>query len=289
MDKRRPFLFITCAFAIYATVILVNSFHGSFYKWNLVFDYDFFFYLITIKTFRLGIIYIILLISTLFAIRNGNRERLIWAGVAFGFISLLPSLVSFQTLFHPVISVIFVIWMLTLILSIKRQGIEFVSLREKDDKTVIWWFIIYALIVLIPSLCKFIGNGYSAEAEDFESVFPIDFSYILYSSLGLSCISYSFIGYLLVRRLTWGYILSVVLLLSDYDHVFSLFNLYSAACITKIVNGSDLKFLEPIQLITTEVNLSLMQQSLNSLRGFVAVCLAIFILRRMREKPIQAS
>jgi hypothetical protein len=216
------------------------------------------------------IIYLVFLASTYFAVKGRQKERLVWTGLLLAFLGFYLGQFTYYA---------FIILMLIEFILNKGDTIDYRPVKKKDNRVIQVHFILYSVLIIIV--------GYLGLAEDFDGKALIIAVLISLPVIVLLCF---LITYLIMRKNRWGYIMAVVLLLMNYSGIIPRFrkSIDYAIFTINALDESDLTLVPIVDTLRNAIyNFGI--RYLFCLPSFMAIFLAVFILKRMREEPIRRS
>jgi hypothetical protein len=216
------------------------------------------------------IIYLAFLASTYFAVRGAQKERLVWTALLLAFLGIFLG----QTTYYA-----FIILLLIEFLLSRGDTIDYRPVKEKDNSVLLAYFMLYSVLLTVVG---YVDLRQSFDGEGLVIAILITLPVIL-----LLCL---LITYLIMRKNRWGYIMAVVLLLMNYGGIIPRFR---KSIDYAIITTNDLGEAG----LTSAVIVDTLRNALYNfgirylfcLPSFMAVFLAVFILKRMREKPVNES
>jgi hypothetical protein len=210
------------------------------------------------------IVYLVLLVSTYFAIKGGQKERFVWEGLLLAFFSILLA----QFIYY-----VFIVIILVELPLMKGDRIDFFPVKDGDNRIVIGYFMLYSVLIIFAGL---VSLKFSFFGKALLNVVMITIPVILL----LCCL----IVYLVMRRNRWGYIMAVIFLLISYVGIFPRLRaqVSHAVYIVSTVHESGLSLSVMADFLKRAVYV-LIFSNLSCLPSIIAIFLAIFILRRIRE------
>jgi hypothetical protein len=222
------------------------------------------------NTIYITIVLLVFLASTYFATKGAQKERLVWIGLLLAFLEINLTQLVYMA---------FIIIMVISFLLFKRGVLESRPLKEKDNRRLITYFILYSVLLAIASFFRLSPTFFGRDLLLAGSI-------ILPFILLICCI----ITFLIIRKNTWGYITALVLLLMDTPRIVpqfrGLISYVGSTIYSTYETGLDPTMLPDIfkkRMYVTVLS------CLPCIPSIIAIFLAVFILRRMREEPIRQA
>jgi hypothetical protein len=242
---------------------------------------------------QIVIIVISLVVAALASSSGKYKARIVWLGVVanIAYINCLLAIHTNSLLFF-VIMLLFIVSIITSLLSMETDRIRFVF-EQRDHKFIYWGLVGYVFTAGLALAVEYITGGINVGPIFFYPFVNKFYSQYIHYSWAISIFiisSFLFAFFLILRRVVWGYVAAVILLLANYDGIVSIVAMYESCVLVHIVP------IEPSDLLSLEKLLQLWNilaiytlLSLAYVSSFVAIFLAYFILKRMREEPIRKT
>jgi hypothetical protein len=237
---------------------------------------------------------VITLVVAALASGNGKyKTRLVWLGLVanIAYINCLLAIHNHSLLFF-IIMLLFIVSMITSLLSMGTDRIRF-DLERRDHKFIYWGLIGYVFAAGLALAIEYLTGGTNVRQFFFYPFVKGFYWQYRHYSLATSIViisSFLLAFFLILRRAVWGYIVIVILLLANYDGIISILANYGRYVLVHIVpvKSSDLLSLEKISNLWNILAIYTLL-SLAYISSFIAIFLAYFILKRMREEPVKKT
>jgi hypothetical protein len=297
MSRRHYFLYLSYVFFLLALVIFCTKVVYDLAQIKILYgpisdnlDQSWrYCYNIQQDILQIVILVISLVVAALASSSGKYKARIIWIGVvaSIAYLNCLLAVHNNSSAFF-VITILFIASIITSLLSMETDRMRFVF-EQRNHKFVYWGLIGYVFTVGLTLGIEYITGGINVGPIFFYPFVNEFYSqYIHYSqAIGIFIIfSFLFAVFLILRRVVWGYVFTVILLLANYDGIVSIVALYESYVLVHIVpiKPSDILSIEKLLQLWNILSMYTLF-SLTYVSSFIAIFLAYFILKQMREEP----